>query len=327
MVPQVGDFVAVGDHLFRIFRLAPHVPTALSRSVAIGQERTLEQDPTFAFRILVDIASKGLSPAINDPTTAVLAIDQIHHLLRNVGSRFLGDGRVRDSAGQLRLLYRTPNWDDFVYLAVTEIRHFGSESIQVARRLRAMLEDLLRTLPEERHVLLRQELDLLHRSAERFFSEPEDRELAGVSDRQGVGGKSDRINLPTDRIATAKVSRRRCNDRRTPDQHSGHDHTRRNDGGRRTRRGVRRSDQRRKKCPFRGQGAIANYVVVPAATVVLLLLFHAQPTVAAGFLILAVCPGAVWAALHDNCQGQSGGGGGTHGSAWPPRPRWWHPCC
>ncbi|HEV3302146.1 MAG TPA: DUF2254 domain-containing protein [Planctomycetaceae bacterium] len=189
MVPQVGDFVAADDPLFRISRA--NVPSAaLSQSVAIGQERTLEQDPAFVFRILVDIASKGLSPAINDPTTVVLAIDQIHHLLRNVGSRFLGDGRVRDSAGHLRLLYRTPNWDDFVYLAVTEIRHFGSESIQVARRLRAMLEDLLRTLPEERHPLLRQELNLLHRSAERSFSEPEDRELAGVSDLQGVGGKS-----------------------------------------------------------------------------------------------------------------------------------------
>ena len=210
MVPQVGDFVAVGDHLFRIFRPGATVPAAvLSRSLAIGQERTLEQDPTFAFRILVDIASKGLSPAINDPTTAVLAIDQIHHLLRNVGSRFLRDGQVRDAAGQLRLLYRTPNWDDFVYLAVTEIRQFGSESIQVARRLRAMLEDLIRTLPVERHSLLRQELDLLHRSAERFFSEPEDRALAAVSDLQGVGGKTDtthRRGKPGDQRTRVKVT-------------------------------------------------------------------------------------------------------------------------
>jgi uncharacterized membrane protein len=193
MVPEVGDFVAAGDPLFRIRpATAMARSAALSQAVAIGQERTLEQDPAFAFRILVDIASKGLSPAINDPTTAVLALDQIHHLLRNVGGRFLGDGRVHDQAGQLRLFYRTPNWDDFVYLAVTEIRHFGSQSIQVARRLRAMLEDLIRTLPEERRPLLRQELDLLHRSAERFFSEPEDRALAGVSDLQGVGGKSDK---------------------------------------------------------------------------------------------------------------------------------------
>jgi uncharacterized membrane protein len=161
----------------------------LWHSVAIGQERTLEQDATFAFRIIVDIASKGLSPAINDPTTAVLALDKIHSLLRLVGHRYLETGEVRDKKGRLRLVYRTPDWEDFVRLAVTEIRHFGGESIQVARRLRAMLEDLIRTLPESRAVLLRRELTLLRRSAERFFAEPEDRALAEVGDRQGVGGK------------------------------------------------------------------------------------------------------------------------------------------
>jgi uncharacterized membrane protein len=190
MVPQVGDHVAVGDPLFRVFRGA--VPAeALSESIAVGQERTLEQDPTFAFRIMVDIASKALSPAINDPTTAVLALDQIHHLLRVVGDRNLGTGNVRDAAGRLRLVYRTPDWKDFVQLAVTEIRHFGAESIQVARRLRAMLDNLIQTLPDARAPLLRQELALLHRSAERFFAEPEDRALAEVSDFQGVGGKNE----------------------------------------------------------------------------------------------------------------------------------------
>jgi uncharacterized membrane protein len=190
LVPQVGDFVAAGDPLFRILKGGANLSAdALCQSVAVGQERTLEQDPTFAFRILVDIASKGLSPGINDPTTAVLAIDQIHHLLRNVGGRCLEDERVRDAAGRPRLVYRTPDWEDFVHLAVTEIRHFGGESIQVARRLRAMLESLIRTLPEGRTPLLRKELDLLHKSAERFFAEPEDRALAGVGDFQGVGGK------------------------------------------------------------------------------------------------------------------------------------------
>jgi uncharacterized membrane protein len=137
----------------------------------------------------VDIACKGLSPAINDPTTAVLAIDQIHHLLRDVGQRRLDDERVRDRTGRLRLLYRTPDWEDFVKLAVTEIRHFGGASIQVARRLRAMLENLIQTLPEERTMLLRQELELLHRSSQHFFREPEDRALAEVSDYKGVGGR------------------------------------------------------------------------------------------------------------------------------------------
>jgi uncharacterized membrane protein len=190
MIPQVGDHVAAGDPLFRVFEGGAALPApAPCASIAVGQERTLEQDPTLAFRILVDVALKALSPAINDPTTAVLALDRVHHLLRIVGNRRLDTGQTRDGAGRLRLLYRTPDWEDFVHLAVTEVRQFGGESIQVARRLRAMLEDLIQTVPEARAVLLRQELALLHRSAERAFAEPEDRALAEVRDFQGVGGK------------------------------------------------------------------------------------------------------------------------------------------
>jgi uncharacterized membrane protein len=190
LVPQVGDFVALGDPLFRLYQGGSQLaPDALLQSVAVGQERTLEQDPAFAFRMIVDIACKGLSPAINDPTTAVLALDQIHHLLRDVGSRCLDDERIRDRAGKLRLVYRTPDWADYVHLAFTEIRHYGGSSIQIARRMRALLENLTQTLPEGRGVLLRKELELLHRSAARCFVEPEDRILAEVSDSQGVGGR------------------------------------------------------------------------------------------------------------------------------------------
>lgn len=189
LVPQVGDFVAAERPLFRIFggRVAPPA-SRLYQSVAFGQERTMEQDPAFAFRIIVDIASKGLSPAINDPTTAVLAVDQIHRLLGTVGNRNLKEGRVRDTSGTIRLVHRTPDWEDFVHLAVTEIRQFGHESIQVTRRLRAMLDNLIETLPDPRRPLLRQELSLVQRSAKRFFPEPEDQALAEVSDAQGVGG-------------------------------------------------------------------------------------------------------------------------------------------
>jgi len=100
MVPQVGDFIAIGDPLFRVYQGGTVLMAdTLRESVAVGQERTLEQDPAFTLRILVDIASKGLSPTINDPTTAVLAIDQIHHLLHNLGARRLDDGRVAKGAG------------------------------------------------------------------------------------------------------------------------------------------------------------------------------------------------------------------------------------
>jgi uncharacterized membrane protein len=96
-----------------------------------------------------------------------------------------------DATGRPRLIYRTPNWEDFVDLAVTEIRHYGRESIQVTRRLKAMLEDLAQTLPEDRVPPLQHELGLLHRSVTRFFPDPEDQALAGISDSQGVGGRAD----------------------------------------------------------------------------------------------------------------------------------------
>ena len=176
LAPEVGDFVATDDPLFRIYGGGQNLDDRVLRwAVDLGAERTVEQDPLFGFRIIVDIASKVLSPAINDPTTAVLAIDQIHHLLRLVGARRLDDGQLRDVQGQLRLIYRTPDWEDFVLLAVTEIRHFGAASIQIVRRLRAMLENLIESLPEERAALLRRELTLLHRTVERTFSDPEDR--------------------------------------------------------------------------------------------------------------------------------------------------------
>ena len=189
LAPEVGDFVATDDTLFRIYSGGQNLDERVLRwAVNLGAERTVQQDPLFGFRIIVDIASKALSPAINDPTTAVLAIDQIHHLLRLVGGRQLDAGQVRDARGQLRLVYRTPDWEDFVLLAVTEIRQFRSSSTQVARRLRAMLENLVESLPEERTALLRRERTLLHRTVKRAFSDPEDRARADAGNLQGVGG-------------------------------------------------------------------------------------------------------------------------------------------
>ena len=138
LVPQIGDFVAGGSPLLRVYGgKNPISERALRGCVAIGAERTIDQDPRFVFRILVDIASKALSPAINDPTTAVLALDQIQHLLSILGRRYLDEGEIRDSDGKVRVVYGTPDWPDFVMLAVSEVRQFGASSIQVNRRLRA----------------------------------------------------------------------------------------------------------------------------------------------------------------------------------------------
>jgi uncharacterized membrane protein len=192
-VPRVGDFVATDDALFVLLGNAATIDDVrLRQTVAFGSERTMEQDPLFSFRIMVDIALKALSPAINDPTTAVLALDQIHRLLRAVGKRQLRGETIHDSQGRLRVIYRTPDWNDFVQLACHEIQMFGAGSIQVARRLRAMLDNLLATLPAHRHPPLEQEARRLALELERLYPQPDDLALARVPDSQGLGGSGGR---------------------------------------------------------------------------------------------------------------------------------------
>jgi len=190
-VPRVGDFVASGEPLFLLYGGATAINDQWLRAqVALGPERTIEQDSTFAFRVIVDVAIKALSKAINDPTTAVLAIDQLHRLLRLVGRRHLHDDALFDAQGKLRLILPTPNWEDFVKLTFSEIRFYGAENFQVARRLRALIDSLIASLPERRQQALRGELDLLDRALEKAHAFPEDLALARQPDFQGLGGAS-----------------------------------------------------------------------------------------------------------------------------------------
>ena len=191
-VPQVGDFVAVDEPLFRLYGdVRNSDESRLRAAVAFGPERTLEQDPTFAFRIVVDIAIKALSPAVNDPTTAVLSLDQLHRMLRTVGNRTLATDELLDpKSEQLRVIWRTPNWEDFVELSFSEIRHYGGDNLQVVRRLRALLDNLVQTLPEYRHPALHQQSELLGREIAKRFAYPEELSLARAADPQGLGGRA-----------------------------------------------------------------------------------------------------------------------------------------
>jgi uncharacterized membrane protein len=193
--PQVGDFVGADEPLFLLHDGAASINDDVLRDCVIfGSERTMEQDPLFAFRILVDIAIKALSAAINDPTTAVLAIDQLHRVLRSAGRRDLRADSVLGPAGKLRVIFRTPDWNDFVHLAFAEIRYYGASNIQIARRLRAMIINLANTLPPERHAALHQEYDLLDRMLEKLYLFPEDLALARIPDTQGLGGSTETIS-------------------------------------------------------------------------------------------------------------------------------------
>lgn len=193
LVPQVGDFVFAGSEIFRIRGAVDVDDQDMRCCIALGVERVLDYDPAFGFRIIVDIGIKALSPAINDPTTGVLAIDQLEQLLCLLGQRELDSGVVRDSTGVVRLVYRTPGWDAFVALAATEMRLCGGNSPQVTRRLRAMFDRLDQSVPAERRGPIRAEIALLQGAIDRNFADPADRCRATVPDCQGFGSE---VQLP-----------------------------------------------------------------------------------------------------------------------------------
>jgi uncharacterized membrane protein len=95
---------------------------------------------------------------------------------------------ILDNSGQLRRILRTPNWENYVQVACSEIRARGADYLQVARRMRAVLESLLRTLPEYRCATLNTVLELLDWAIQSLFSRPEELARARLPDFQGLGG-------------------------------------------------------------------------------------------------------------------------------------------
>jgi uncharacterized membrane protein len=133
-------------------------------TVNVGLERTFEQDPAFALRVLVDIALRALSPALNDPTTAVQATDGIDSLLRELSMRELDVGNLTDASGRVRLVLPLPTWDEYLELALDEIISMRSGSIYLQKRLLRLLEQLLEVAPPKRHASVQARLSTLRNS-------------------------------------------------------------------------------------------------------------------------------------------------------------------
>jgi uncharacterized membrane protein len=137
---------------------------------------------------MVDIASRALSPGINDPTTAIQVLDLLAETLRFVGTAELAAEGDAATASDHSVSMPLQGWEEYLALGVTEIRQFGAGSIQVLRRLRAMLLELEELVPPERRPAVREQLRRLDATAERSFGSTEDHDLARRADVQGIGG-------------------------------------------------------------------------------------------------------------------------------------------
>jgi uncharacterized membrane protein len=194
LVPVMGDSVTTDAPLFRIAdgRLDERQRAEVLECIVIEPERSHDDDPAYGIRKLVDISLRGIaSSPFDDPTTTVQALHRIHDCMRMLATRELPSGHHYDSEGTLRLMVPVLDWEGYVRLAFDEIRLAGAGSPQVARALRAALEDIQAVAPQERRAPLQRELELLDRAVQRAYEDDADRSAALVADALGIGSGSD----------------------------------------------------------------------------------------------------------------------------------------
>jgi len=181
VVPLIGDFLCTGAPTVRVWcsrKLEAAEADRIAAAVSIERERSMREDVLFGFRQLVDVADKALSPGINDPTTAVQVVDQLHELLRRVAAEEPRPHVHRDDAGITRLFVPQPTWEQFLDHALEEILLYGRHSLHVMRRLRSLIIDLEQTVRAEQRPALSAYLRRLESCIDEAFDVADDREAA-----------------------------------------------------------------------------------------------------------------------------------------------------
>ena len=122
----------------------------LLAAIEAGIERSFDQHPLLALRLLNDIGLRAVSSAINDPYTAIQAIDGIEGQLRRLATRQLAVGVVPDGSGQPRVFLTMPDWEQLVRAGVDELTHAGKSTPTVRQRLLTLLDNLIAISPPAR---------------------------------------------------------------------------------------------------------------------------------------------------------------------------------
>ena len=181
----VGEYLAHGTPVALVHGGNLH-DRDVTRFFLIGGERSFVQDPAFGFRELVDVAIRALSPAVNDPTTGVQAIDRLSDLLAITGSRVDPTGLRVDSTGTVRVKRKLRDFEGLLVLSLTEVIRYGADAPQVVRRLRGLLDELESTVPAERQAAITRQRSLLEAAVSTALPAPF-APVASTADREGLG--------------------------------------------------------------------------------------------------------------------------------------------
>lgn len=179
---MVGEHVIEGSPLVQVWRASPMEPadletfrSAARNAVRIGFERTAEQDVAFGIRQLADIAVKALSPAINDPYTAIQAIEHLSVILASLAGRRLGNQLLLDPDGVLRVVVPARDLAYYLDLACGQARRFGRAEPRVDRALLRILHSTGQFCRDDvGRSVVAQHVRLVLADAERSIEQPAD---------------------------------------------------------------------------------------------------------------------------------------------------------
>jgi len=148
---RVGHFVPAGAPLLMVSkgeRLTPGRRAELLGAFDLGPTRTLQQDVEFGILQIVDIALRAISPAVNDPSTAINCVDQLSRILIRFASRDEAASRRYDPPGILRVSIPWRTFEELMDTAFDQIRLYARADIAVSLRLLRALADIATTIPE-----------------------------------------------------------------------------------------------------------------------------------------------------------------------------------
>jgi uncharacterized membrane protein len=206
---RVGEHFVAGTVLGWVWSPAPQnsipdaaaLQAALNQAVRIGFERTLEQDPALGIRQLVDMACKALSSAVNDPYTAVQAVNHLSVIFCAMAVRPWGDTITGDPDLPALVIVPGRRFGDYLSTMCGLIRRYGSVEPTLSLALLRLLDDCAALLPKDsdRWVDLDQQADLILADATREIAQPADvlAVAAAVTDLKArVAGSSGRDHPP-----------------------------------------------------------------------------------------------------------------------------------
>ena len=155
IVPQVGSFIIYGQVLAEVRGiLTEEEEKHLRASFVLSYQRSVEQDPLFPYRQLVDIALKALSPALNETTTAEYCLMRLSDgLARLLSRQFPGNVRyIEHEEKTLCFMFNNPTWEDFVTLSFSQMIAEASGNAYMLHRIGDALHELEQqaTTPKQR---------------------------------------------------------------------------------------------------------------------------------------------------------------------------------